>query len=62
MVDNFKEQIRIAQANFANPANLAQPVENGVVAPGDSSQRNSFWLVYNLTYLRGLLLLSNLGK
>src|SRR5215468_3103983 len=25
MVDNFKEQIRIAQANFANPEQLARP-------------------------------------
>ncbi len=31
MVDNFKEQIRIAQANFANPEQLVQPVNNGVV-------------------------------
>src|SRR6201997_1632791 len=33
MVDSFKEQIRIAQANFANPEQLVQPVENGVVVP-----------------------------
>ena len=33
MVDNFKQQIRIAQANFANPEQLVQPVENGVVVP-----------------------------
>ena len=32
MVDDFKQQIRIAQANFANPEQLVQPVENGVVA------------------------------
>jgi NADH-quinone oxidoreductase subunit B len=31
MVDNFKEQIRIAQANFANPEQLVQPVETPVV-------------------------------
>ena len=30
MVDNFKEQIRIAQANFANPEQLVQPVGNVV--------------------------------
>jgi len=30
MVDDFKRQIRIAQANFANPEQLVQPVENGV--------------------------------
>jgi hypothetical protein len=36
MVDNFKEQIRIAQANAiaqANPEQLVQPVENTVVVP-----------------------------
>ena len=33
MVDNFKQQIRVAQANFANPEQLVQPVENGVVVP-----------------------------
>jgi NADH-quinone oxidoreductase subunit B len=36
MVDNFTEQIRIAQANMPRPANpeqLVQPVENRVVAP-----------------------------
>jgi NADH-quinone oxidoreductase subunit B len=32
MVDNFKEQIRIAQANFTNPEQLVQPVEKGVIA------------------------------
>src|SRR5271166_4448710 len=32
MVDDFKQQIRIAQANFANPEQLVQPVEKGVVA------------------------------
>ena len=37
MVDNFKQQIRIAQANFANPEQLVQPVEHGVVA-GRSTQ------------------------
>ena len=31
MVDNFKEQIRIAQANFANPEQLVQPVETPIV-------------------------------
>ena len=31
MVDNFKDQIRIAQANFANPEQLVQPVNNTVV-------------------------------
>ncbi len=31
MVDNFKEQIRIAQANFANPEQLVQPVEVPIV-------------------------------
>jgi hypothetical protein len=30
MVDNFKEQIRIAQANFANPEQLVQPVETKI--------------------------------
>ncbi len=36
MVDNFKEQIRIAQANVAahaNPEQLVQVVENTVVVP-----------------------------
>jgi NADH-quinone oxidoreductase subunit B len=33
MVENFKQQIRIAQANFANPEQLVKPVENGVVVP-----------------------------
>jgi len=32
MVDNFKEQIRIAQANFANPEKLVQPANNEVAA------------------------------
>ena len=32
MVDDFKEQIRIAQANFANPEQLVQPVNNVVTA------------------------------
>ena len=32
MVDDFKEQIRIAQANFANPEQLLQPGEKGIVA------------------------------
>lgn len=32
MVDDFKQQIRIAQANFANPEQLVQPVESGLVA------------------------------
>ena len=31
MVDNFKEQIRVAQANFANPEQLVRPVENNIV-------------------------------
>jgi NADH-quinone oxidoreductase subunit B len=31
MVDNFKEQIRIAQANFANPEQLVQPVETPII-------------------------------
>ena len=31
MVDNFKDQIRVAQANFANPEQLVQPVENTIV-------------------------------
>ncbi len=37
MVDNFKEQIRIAQANVAaapvNPEQLVQLAENPIVAP-----------------------------
>ena len=31
MVDNFKEQIRIAQANFANPEQLVKPAEVPIV-------------------------------
>jgi NADH-quinone oxidoreductase subunit B len=31
MVDNFKEQIRVAQANFANPEQLVRPVETEIV-------------------------------
>jgi NADH-quinone oxidoreductase subunit B len=31
MVDNFKEQIRVAQANFANPEQLVMPVETPIV-------------------------------
>jgi len=31
MVDNFKEQIRVAQANFANPEQLVGPVETQIV-------------------------------
>ena len=31
MVDNFKEQIRIAQANFANPDQLVRPAEGPIV-------------------------------
>jgi NADH-quinone oxidoreductase subunit B len=31
MVDNFKEQIRIAQANFANPEQLVKPTEVPIV-------------------------------
>jgi NADH-quinone oxidoreductase subunit B len=34
MVDNFKEQIRIAQANFANPEQLVQPVETPIIGAG----------------------------
>jgi len=34
MVDNFKEQIRVAQANFANPEQLVRPVETPVVGGG----------------------------
>jgi NADH-quinone oxidoreductase subunit B len=32
MLDNFKQQVRIAQANFANPEQLVMPVENSVVS------------------------------
>jgi NADH-quinone oxidoreductase subunit B len=31
MVDNFKEQIRIAQANFANPEQVVKPAEVPIV-------------------------------
>ena len=34
MVDNFKEQIRVAQANFANPEQLVRPVETTIVGGG----------------------------
>jgi NADH-quinone oxidoreductase subunit B len=34
MVDNFKEQIRIAQANFANPEQLAKSADVPVVGAG----------------------------
>jgi NADH-quinone oxidoreductase subunit B len=34
MVDNFKEQIRIAQANFANPEQLVRPSEAPIVGAG----------------------------
>jgi NADH-quinone oxidoreductase subunit B len=34
MVDNFKEQIRVAQANFANPELLVQPAETPIVGAG----------------------------
>jgi len=34
MIDNFKEQIRVAQANFANPEQLVRPVETPVVGGG----------------------------
>ena len=34
MVDNFKEQIRIAQANFANPEQLVKPVNVPIVGAG----------------------------
>ncbi len=30
MVENFKEQIRVAQANFANPEQLVRPVETPI--------------------------------
>jgi len=33
MVDNFKEQIRIAQANFANPEQAIRPPEVPIVGP-----------------------------
>ena len=32
MVENFKDQIRVAQANFANPEQLVRPVENNIVS------------------------------
>jgi NADH-quinone oxidoreductase subunit B len=31
MVENFKEQIRVAQANFASPEQLVQPVETPII-------------------------------
>jgi NADH-quinone oxidoreductase subunit B len=31
MVENFKDQIRVAQANFANPEQLVQPVETPII-------------------------------
>jgi NADH-quinone oxidoreductase subunit B len=34
MVDNFKEQIRVAQANFANPEQLVRPVQTPIVGSG----------------------------
>jgi NADH-quinone oxidoreductase subunit B len=34
MVDNFKEQIRIAQANFANPEHAVRPREVPIVGAG----------------------------
>ena len=34
MVDNFKEQIRIAQANFANPEQAVRPPEVPIVGAG----------------------------
>ena len=34
MVDTFKELIRIAQANFANPEQLVQPVETPIIGSG----------------------------
>jgi NADH-quinone oxidoreductase subunit B len=34
MVDNFKEQIRVAQANFANPEQLVRPVETPIIGGG----------------------------
>ena len=32
MIDNFKEQVRIAQANFISPEQLVRPVNNDVAA------------------------------
>ena len=34
MVDNFKDQIRVAQANFANPEQLVQSVETPIIGSG----------------------------
>ena len=34
MVENFKQQIRVAQANFANPEQLVQPVETQIIGRG----------------------------
>ena len=34
MVDDFKEQIRIAQANFANPEQLVRQVETPIIGAG----------------------------
>jgi hypothetical protein len=34
MVDNFKEQIRIAQANFANPEQLMNSADVPIVGAG----------------------------
>jgi NADH-quinone oxidoreductase subunit B len=39
MVDNFKEQIRIAQANFANPEQLVQGPEKGAATVGKQMLR-----------------------
>jgi NADH-quinone oxidoreductase subunit B len=33
MVEDFKQQVRIAQANFANPEQLVHPVQNELVTP-----------------------------
>ena len=34
MVDDFKQQIRIAQANFANPERLVRQVETPIIGAG----------------------------
>ena len=54
MVDNFKEQIRIAQANFANPEQLVQPVETKVVSvsgaiDSSSSAENDSAAIFDAT-------------
>jgi NADH-quinone oxidoreductase subunit B len=40
MVDNFKEQIRIAQANFANPEQPVRPPEVPIVGAGITSPQS----------------------